>query len=135
MSTEAWLAKLEEESRALKASFERSANSLLLKTQNIAYQTIRNQVTVSYPGGSYVQDDAERVILTLNTASGINTIAKLELSVDNVYARPYVRRLPYAGGARWSITCAPKSPYSPTNITFVVRSMTEGTLSVAEVSS
>jgi len=135
MSTEEWLTKLEAEDKALKVAFDRSANSLLLKTHSINYQTVRNQTTINYPGGSFVQDDAERAILTFNTTSGVNTIAKLELTTDSVYARPYVRRLPYSGGARWSITCAARVPYAPINIVFTVRALAEGTLSTAEVSS
>ena len=135
MSTDEWIAKLEAESKALKVSFDRSANSLLLKSQSLDYQTVRNQITINTSNGSFVVDDAERVLLTFDTISGVNTIAKLELSTDNRLARPYVRRLPYSGGARWSITCAARNPYAPTNITFTVRSMIEGILSVAEVSS
>lgn len=135
MTAEDWVAKLEAESRALKSAFDRNANSLLLKSYSTAYATVRNQVTINYSGGSSQQDDAERVIVTFDTAAGVNTIAKLELTTDNQYARPYVRRLPYTGGAKWSVTCSPKNPYSPTNINFTVRSLVAGVLKTSEVSS
>lgn len=135
MKTEQWIKQLEDEGKGLKVAFDRSANNILLKKQSLAYQTVRNQTTVVYSGGSYVQDDAERVIVTLDTDAGVNTIAKLEMTCDNPYGRPYVRRLPYVGGARWMVTCASKYPYAPTNILFTVQSMIEGTLSTAELSS
>lgn len=135
MNTDTWLTRLDTESKALKVAFDRNANSLLLKTNSISYQTVRNQITLNYNGGSSQEDDPERVILTFNTSSGANTIAKLELTVDNVYARPYVRRLPYSGGARWQITITPKSPYAPTNVEFTVLSLVDGLLSTGEISS
>jgi len=137
MSTELWLKRLEVESKALKAAYQRSASSIPIYSHPINFNTARNQVTINYTGGSSVQNDPERVIVTYATSTGSNTIAKLEVVTDNSAGIIVIRRVPYVGGARWSITQNSKDPsvFTTTNYTFTVRSMIDGTLSAAEMTS
>lgn len=136
MTTEQWLSKLENESKALKQGFERSATSIPLFTKSISYSTNRNAMTMTYTGASMVVSEPERVIVTFNTLNSLNTLAKLEIQTDS-NRLPLVRRLPYSGGARWSVTAGTKndSTWETTNYTFVVHSFINGEISVSEVSS
>lgn len=136
MNVESELIKLENESKALKATFERAATTITLFTNGITHTTTQNQMTVVTSGGTYYQNDPERVIVTFNTNTGANTIAKLEIATDNTDL-PVVRRLPYSGGAQWSVCAGTKntSPWQPTNYTFTVQSLMDGALSAAEATS
>jgi len=137
MNVEKELKKLEDESKAMKAAFERSAAQIPIFTKTVRHSTSQNRITLKYPGGgtSY-NGDPESVIVTFNTNSGINTLAKLEATTDNSRL-PLVRRVPFSGGARWSVTANPKGDFdgnnwSPTNYTFTVQAASEGTLTTED---
>lgn len=137
MNTETWLRKLESESKALKVASQRSASNLPIYTRSINFATSRNAITINTPGGTTTQNDPERVIVTYATTNGANTIAKLEMTNDNTNGIIVIHRIPYSGGARWSITNGSKDPvtFTPTNYTFTVQSMIDGTLTASEMTS
>lgn len=136
MTTEQWLSSLENESKALKQGFERSATTIPLFTKSTNFSTSRNALNLSFSGGSVVVSDPERVIVTFNTSNSLNTLAKLEIQTDS-NRLPLVRRLPYSGGARWSVTAGTKndSTWETTNYLFVVQSFIDGEISITEGTS
>lgn len=136
-NTERLLTKLENESKALKATFEQSAMALPVFTTTHAHTTTQNKITIAASGNTYTPNDPERVIVTFNTNSGANTIAKLEISTNNAYL-PVTRRIPYSGGAQWSVTAGAQSngsSWQPTNYTFTVQSLINGTLNSADATT
>lgn len=135
-SVEQWLSRLEDEGKSLKQGFERSATSMELFTRTATHSTSRNPITLTDQFGSYTHSDPERVIVTFNTNSGANTLAKLELSTNNP-SMPVVRRLPFSGGARWSVTASTRdsSTWVPTNYSFTVHALIDGIITTSETSS
>lgn len=127
INTEIKLRNLQKEARALKATFEQAAGKLPLITKTLSFSTSRNAVTEN----GFTYDDLERAVVTLATASGANTLAKLEVS-GNYDTLPVVRRIPFSGGARWIVTTNARidSSYNwtPTTYQFAVQTLANGTL-------
>lgn len=139
MKTEEWLAKLEAENKALKQVFDRAATSMTVYTKSVSITTTKNSITITTPGSPpSTLEDQERLIVTFNTLTGANTIAKLEISCSSTYI-PIKRLRPYSGGAQWMVTNSPNRDGSfnwiSTTYTFTVQSFLDGTLSVGEASS
>lgn len=140
MSIEKQIADLWNESNALSVAYAQAAVKLPVITSNaVNHATTANTITIVPTGGSAInQSDPERVIVTFNTTSGANTTAKLEMTTDNT-SLPIVRRLPYSGGAQWSVTALPKLDGTGTRVTtnyvFTVQSLIAGTLSSADATS
>lgn len=146
-SVEQELSYLEYEVRALKASFERQASSIPVFNSRAEIATIANLCKYNYYVPEYGEQlnyevyDYERIQVTLNTDSGIDTIATLEVSSDTEQP-PKVHRVNYRGGARWIVSNIAKldynnssNPWKPTNYKFVVHSMAEGTLTAENITT
>ena len=121
------------EADALKVAFEMSAMNIPVKTRELAFNTSKNEVSISMPGQpTYTYADYERTILTFTTDRGQNTLAQLELTTNGEYP-PVVRRLAYSGGARWMIMGAPRfdggGNWVTTTFNFTVHSAIDGNLS------
>lgn len=127
MNTSKKLRELRQEAQALKLAFAQAATKLSLFSKEFTFSTSENIQTT----GGITVSGQERVVVTLTTRVGANTIAKLEVSGD--YATvPIVRRVPFSGGARWVVTAPPKlsgGNWQATNYRFVVQSLVNGTLS------
>ena len=80
---------IKRELQALKIGFARSARQIPLTTKTLTFDTKKNACDMS--GIPYEGD--ERVIITLDTAQGANTLAILEIS-GNFEIAPVVNRLP-----------------------------------------
>ena len=129
------ITELKQEIRALKIASAQSATRFTLQTKTLTFSTAKNAVTESGPDYSVTYEEQERVVVTLATAQGENTLAKLEISGDFSVA-PIVRRVPFSGGARWVVTGPPKlsgAGWSPTTYNFVVQTLINGTLSAEMV--
>lgn len=137
-NTERLLTELENESKALKATFQQAATSLPVFTNTITHATTQNQMTiVTSDGSTYYTNDPERLIVTFNTNSGANTVAKLEVHTDNPNL-PIIRRILYSGGAQWSVAAGSQSngsTWQATNYTFTVQSLINGTLNAVDATS
>ena len=124
--------KLQEEIEAQKAVFEKTALQLPVVTKTISFTTKANPMNIDYGGGTtYSFDGNERVVVTFATSRGSNTAAVLEMTSDGIMADLKVKRVPYAGGARWVVYSMPN--YSEgnridTHYTFTVQSALDGTL-------
>lgn len=143
MNTEQQIARLENEIKALKAGFERSALTMPIYTKTTSISTTSNKLDIKYTdehGTTYEYDEngAERILVTFTTARGSNTIACLEVDVSNTDASPVVQRIDYPGGAKWIITGQPHMVYPnwySTDYTITVHSMVDGTLTAEEMTS
>jgi hypothetical protein len=128
-SIEAWLNKLENESKALKTAFVQSATSLRVFTDETNFTTAKNTITVVVGGQTYYHDNQERVLVTFDTNNGADTLAKIELTCSQEYL-PAVRRVPYSGGARFMITNVADQDASgnwrATTYRIVIQSFVEG---------
>lgn len=124
------------ELQAQKVAFAQLSSTLPLHTENLTYNTKKNACHVHdlwYPGSDYDYDGYEQVILTLDTPAGENTLASLEIT-GNYDLLPTVRRIPYTGGARWSIISSPRfnpgdHSWLATTYNFTVQTLVDGTLS------
>lgn len=123
---------LRREYHALKQAFEANATQINLITRTTSFATKKNECYWDDPNAaSYDYTGNERTIVTFDTTSGANTIAKLEISGDYVNL-PEVRRMPYTGGARWVVSTAPEhfgSDWEATHYQFTVQSLVDGSLS------
>mgnify|MGYP006908799114 CR=1 FL=1 len=122
---------LKREVRALKVAFQQSATKINLYTKTLNFSTSENLCTQTQDGYSFSYADQERVVVTLSTSSGTNTLAQLEVS-GNYNQAPIVRRIPYSGGARWIVSNAPKLSglnWSSTTYNFAVQTLVNGTIS------
>lgn len=131
MNTEQRLRELKRELQALKATFLASATQINLFTKTTSFDTKKNSVTVS----GFTYEDQERVVVTFTTTEGVNTLAKLEIS-GNYDLLPYVRRVPYANGARWVVSNAAKMPggsWTATHYDFTIQSLVNGTATAAMI--
>lgn len=136
MIVEKEVKKLEDEMKALKATFEKMALQMPVFTNSVNFTTSANPMHIDYSGGStYDFDGNERVVVTLSTNSGVNTLATLEIEMDGFTSDFKVKRVPYSGGARWIIYNSPNygevsGDYQriDTNYTFTVQSAVDGTL-------
>lgn len=122
---------LRREYREQKAAFSRAATQLNLYTKTLSFQTSANNCRYSGGGIAFNYEDNERVVVTLTTSAGAKTLAKLEVSADSD-TPPIVRRVPYANGARWIVSNAPKQSggsWASTHYTFAVQTLLNGALS------
>lgn len=130
-STQQILSRLRREHKALKMAFEATATKVTLITKTLSFSTSKNACRQTSGGIGFDYEDNERVVLTLDTPSGANTIAKLEID-GNYTELPIVRRMPYSGGARWVISNAPRysgGAWASTTYNFTVQTLINGTLS------
>ena len=135
-NTEKNIAKIEDEINALKVAFSQSAVTMPIFTKTVYLQTTKNELNYkySYQGITYEYNQfaSERVMVTFATSRGSNTIATLEINANNNAASPVIQRVNYPGGARWIVTGQPYFPtypnWAPTEYTFTVHSMVDGTL-------
>lgn len=131
ITTQILLKKLRREYWALKMAFEATATNVRLTTKTLTFSTSKNACHWSGNGQNFDYADNERVVLMLDTASGVNTVAKLEIS-GNYTDLPIVRRMPYPGGAAWVISNAPRmvgGAWAATTYNFTVQTLVKGTLS------
>lgn len=127
---------IKRELQALKIGFARSARQIPLTTKTLSFNTKKNACHFEdrlNPGFDYNYEDDERVIVTLNTTQGTNTLAILEIS-GNYDLAPVVKRLPYSGGARWSVTTSPRYDWNdhswlPTTYNFTIQTLVDGSMS------
>lgn len=120
---------IKRELQALKIGFARSARQIPLTTKTLTFDTKKNACDMS--GIPYEGD--ERVIITLDTAQGANTLAILEIS-GNFEIAPVVKRLPYSGGARWEVMNSPRinwldHTWLPTTYIFAIQTLVDGSVS------
>ena len=131
ITTQILLKKLRNEYWALKMAFEAAATNVKLTTKTLTYTTSKNACHWSDSGFNFDYEDNERVVVTLATSSGANTLAKLEIS-GNYTELPIVRRVPYSGGARWIVSNAYRisgGAWAATTYNFTVQTLVNGTLS------
>ena len=157
MSVEQQIEQLDDEIKALKASFEQNANSMEVFTTETTFDTRANIVNASN-SGSYSPLDwskiwsipkdqygngygTETIVVTFNCTNGINTFASLEFTVlaPAGFNIASTKRIPYNGGARWLIMIDPnltaigetgRYSWSPTKLHIAVQSATRGTMEV-----
>ena len=141
-NTESELSKLEKEIDAMKTSFEQAASTMPIFTKTAYLTTTQNllEYEYTYQGSDlkYTMNAPERVEVKFDTSRGSNTIATLEIEVNNTKASPVVQRVEYSGGAKWIVTGQPNMVYPnwyATEYTFTVHSMVDGILSVENMSS
>ena len=125
MRTEQQLTKLEEEVKAIKASFEQTASMMKVYTASTDFSTSPNIVSwngnghwepLKYPwldslsgishdaSGTYTGYGRERVLVTFDCDGRTNTFASLEIDlVDANGSAVWCKRVPYAGGAQWVV--------------------------------
>lgn len=124
------LTKLEDEIKALKNAFQQTALQLPVFTYTINYTTLVNNITIKQSGyPDYSFEGVARVVVTFTSSMGANALATLEVSWDDggIGMTDYkVRRVPYAGGARWIVYNSPIN--STIDYTFTVHSAVQGTL-------
>lgn len=116
---ESWLKRLEAESAALDMAYERHVRSLPMYHQEISY-TINGED--DYIGG-------DRLLVTLNTATGVNTLAMLGVNASNNNLLLKVARKVYNGGAQWAVNYSLRDVKNIT-LNFTVDSLVKGTLDV-----
>lgn len=125
------ISSLRREFHALKQAYQATATKVNLVTLPLNYSTKRNACNYAGGGINFNYDDNERVVITLTTAAGVNTLANLEIS-GNYDQPPIIRRVPYSGGARWIVSNAPKQSggnWTATNYQFAVQTLVNGALS------
>lgn len=155
MSVENQIERLEQESEALKVSYEQSASDLSLYTYETTFSTTMNRVVCTYPPTYHPADwylptprldydtrlGDEFVEITFDSEEGINPFAMLEMVNTNAEERDIIitKRVPYDGGARWVVELSPNiTPvgetgyysWEPNVMRFVVRSFVRGRIGV-----
>lgn len=129
--TQKILKQLRQEYHAQKVAFEQAGANINLFTKSVNFSTQQNLVSQTQSGSTFSYPGEERVVVTLTTNSGSNTLAKLEVS-GNYDTVPIVRRVPFSGGAKWVVTSSPRlvgGNWASTTYTFVVQTLVNGTLS------
>ena len=124
------------ELQAQKAAFRRASTNLQLYTKTLTFQTSKNEChfkDTNPPVFEYDYEDNERVVVTLTTPSGYNTLATIEIS-GNYDVMPVVKRVPFTGGVRWYVSTSPRYNWDdhtwlPTTYNFTVQTLINGTLS------
>lgn len=148
------LEKMEQEIKALRASFEINANSMKVYTKELQFTTQKNKTSWSNSQAynplqweqlvSMAKESdgnrfsTETIVVTFDCAAGINTFAQLEINLvsglDTNWLVIGCRRVPYSNGARWIVTTRPNldnpsyDVWYPTVLKFAVQSAAEGTL-------
>ena len=158
MRTEQELNKIEEEIRAIKASFQQSATMLDVDKTTITFSTSPNIVRWNDNGnwepykyelldtlrefssdlqGNHAGYGLERVVVTFDCDGRQNTFASLEMDlIDANDWAVWQKRVPYSGGARWivmfhvngSLDGQGNFQWKPTIVKFAVESAIPGTL-------
>lgn len=131
------LSELRREIQAQKATFRRASSTINLHTQKISYNTKKNACHFkdnNPPIFEYDYEDNERVVVTLTTPSGYNTLATLEIT-GNYDVLPVVRRVPFSGGVRWYVSTSPRYNWEDrtwlsTHYDFTIQTLVQGTLDV-----
>lgn len=158
MSTEKQLEKLENEAKAIKASFQQSTTDMDVYTSEVTFSTSANIIRWNDNGnwdpyhysnldsleglkndgsGNHTGYGWERVIVTFDCDGGFNTFASLEIEkidVSDWYIR--FQRIPYSGGARWEVLLLANGvlehgiyqSWKPNILKFVVQSAMAGTV-------
>ena len=155
MTVDQQLQKIEQEIQAIRAAFAQNVANMEVYTATLDFTTSRNTTNWSnsqpydptkWPSLIPMQldtnderFDTETVIVTFDCSAGINTFADLE--VDSIDTSPGLtvvstRRIPYSGGARWSVTVSPNFSgsgpgmyvWKPSKLKFAVQSAAPGTL-------
>jgi hypothetical protein len=137
MSVENEIVKLEAELAAQKATYEKTAQQMPVFTYTEEFDTTENTCNMAHSGGgSLSYAGPERILVTLDTARGSNTLATLETQMTSDQSYIKVQRMAYAGGAQWCVVIEPNiSPvdyetWRPTHFVFTVHSAVAGTLGV-----
>ena len=136
MDTTEWGRKLE--SSAIKQAFNRAATTIPMFTKSASISTSKNAVTMVTPSSTTTINDQERVVITWNTLTGMNTIGTLEIAPNDNPSLPLIRRVAYTGGARWIINNHPDTStgsWRPTPYSITVHSFVDGTLTLSEPTS
>nr|DAP05236.1 MAG TPA: hypothetical protein [Caudoviricetes sp.] len=101
--TEQWLDKIENELRARKAAYERSATTLPVYSKQASITTTPNALTITLPDGTtFTANDDVRIVVTYRTNYDKPVNATVEVGASTS-ALPTVRRIPYNAGARWVV--------------------------------
>ena len=156
MSVENQVERLEQESEALKVSYEQSASELSLYTYETVFSTTMNGITCTLPSSydpevwwlppakldSDTRIGDELVEVTFDSDEGINPFAMLEMEDASANERNdfiTTTRVPYNGGARWIVELSPSIEpvgstgyysWKPNVIRFVVKSFARGRIGV-----
>lgn len=154
MRVEKNLNTLEQEIKALKASYEQLAAEMPMYKSEITFTTSINRIEYTSPAidptkwesiialprlSQNVACGVEPIIVTFECSGGINTFATLEIGdvdVTSGVLAMTTRRIAYSGGARWLVTVSPNVTlessgwysWRPTILKFVVRSAVAGNL-------
>lgn len=122
---ESWLKRLEAESASLDRAYMRSARHLPMHHLQASYTcNDHSNSPSSYPYN-------KRLLVTLNTNTGINTLAMLGVNSSDVDLKLHVMRKVYNGGAQWVIVYATPQGRNVT-FNFTVDTLVKGTLDVRE---
>lgn len=133
MRIEAQVTELEEEMKAIKASFEQTASSMMVYTSVMEFTTSPNTITwnghgnwepLKYPwldsldgltsdgSGNNTGYGRERIEVTFDCSGGINTFASLEIDLlDTLNNAVWCKRVPYSGGAKWIVLLRANATY------------------------
>lgn len=158
MRAEKEIAQLEEEVKAIKASFQQSASMMEVYKAEMQFATSQNLVQwngnghwepfkyelleslTSYSSdaqGNHTGYGYERIVITFDCEGGQNTFASLELDMVDVNEwAVWYKRIPYSGGARWVVSLHPNGSYNgqgtfiwrPSVLKIAVESAIPGTL-------
>ena len=147
--------RMEQEIKAIKASFEKSAAQMPMYSSEITFTTSQNIVKFTHPPidprdwatlTSMPRTDVdtycgkEPIIVTFSCDKGINTFANLEIETisgtSSIFSSSSISQISYNGGARWLVIIQPNTKigddgwdiWSPTILRFVVKSAAQGTL-------
>lgn len=143
-SVENKLLLLENEGNALDVAYERQGSTIPVYSSNkVIHSTAENKITMTYTKyPTATIDDPERMVVTYDTETGVNTLAALEIDVENPSSTgtwPIWRRIPYSGGAQWIVEIPVQydANYAriATVLDFVVQAMVPGTLTVTDATS
>lgn len=118
--------KLTQEIKSIRTAFEQNASSMKVYTSILTFETSKNTTNWSNSqpydpqnweslvamrmGPDNNRFATETIIVTFDCDSGINTFANLEIDFVDVtpgFAVVSCRRIPYSGGAQWSVTVQP----------------------------
>lgn len=159
MSTEKQIEKLEQEIKAIKASFEQSASDMKMYTYEKVFSTSMNAIYITPPQNydplkwvplilPILDDDKvtkigdERIEITFDSGGNLNAFAMLEMEVIQSGAglRPITtERKIYNGGVKWVLVVSPNIKmvgtsgyyeWRPTILRFNVKSSVQGQLGV-----
>ena len=139
-TTSSRLSSIRRELQAQKTAYRRASTQLKLYTKTLSFDTKKNAchfADLNPPTFEFDYEDNERVVVTLTTTSGYNTLATLEIT-GNYDVMPVVRRVPFSGGVRWYVSTSPRYNWDDhtwisTHYGFTVQTLVNGTLSAAMI--